>query len=208
MPINEPPTAMRHVVIRATAPPTSAALPRRRLALLALLALLAAPAHAEMNERSADLTQIKVAYLLKFSGFVEWPADAFASPASPLVIGVAGADELADDLAQGAAGHTAGGRRLVVRKLRAADPPAAVHLLYLGNLDKSRLLDIYTAVKGRPVLTVSDAEQAGAQGSMISFVVSGERLRFEVALKPVELCRLKISALMLASAARVSRGMP
>ena len=35
-----------------------------------------------------DEYQVKAAYLYNFAKFVEWPADAFASPTAPMVIGV------------------------------------------------------------------------------------------------------------------------
>jgi hypothetical protein len=43
---------------------------------------------------------------------------------------------------------------------------------------------------------------------MISFAVVDDRLRFEVALRPIKPSRLKISALMLSAAYKVEKGNP
>jgi hypothetical protein len=175
------------------------------IALAMLVATL--DADAQSAGRTTDIGhQVKAAYLYKFTNFVEWPADAFAGTDSPLVIGVVGADVLADELENAVAGHVAGGRKLVVRKLRRNDPISDVHVLFIGNVDKSRLREIYAEVKQRPILTVTDSDEMHAMGSMINFVVTGDRLRFEVALKPVAASRLKISALMLTAAYRVTKG--
>lgn len=172
--------------------------------LLAGLLLWSFEASAQTALRAADLErQVKAAYLHKFTGFVEWPSGAFAYPDSPIVIGVIGEDRLADELANLAAGRTVNGRTLSVRKLPYGDPPADIHVLFLGRLERNKLIEIFAALKGRPVLTVTDSGDAYALGSMVNFVVTKERLRFEVALPPVEASHLKISALMLAAAYKV-----
>jgi len=148
--------------------------------------------------------QVKAAYLYKFTSFAEWPSGAFANPTSPVVIGVMGDDTLAGELEQVVASRTVNGRPLSVRKLRRGeDLLDGVHMLFVGRVDKSRLAEMLATLKGRPILTVTDADDALTLGSMINFVVTGERLRFEVALATTEVSRIKISALMLAAAYRV-----
>lgn len=150
--------------------------------------------------------QVKAAYLYKFTNFVEWPANAFSGQDSPLIIGIVGADALADELQIASAGHAVNGRKLAVRKLRPADPITDVHVLFIGNVTRNRLTEIYALVRERPILTVTDSDEAHAIGSMVNFVMTSDRLRFEVALKPVTTAHLKISALMLAAAYKVDKG--
>lgn len=160
---------------------------------------------AQAEERATEISrQVKAAYLYKFTSFAEWPSGAFANATSPVVIGVMGDDTLADELEQVVAGRTVNGRPLTVRKLRRGeDSLDGVHMLFVGRVDKSRMAEVLATLKGRPILTVTDADDALTLGSMINFVVTGERLRFEVALATTEVSRIKISALMLAAAYRV-----
>jgi hypothetical protein len=144
-------------------------------------------------------TQVKAAYLVKFAGFVDWPASAFARPDSPLVIGVAGNDELAAQLEQVAAGRSVGGHPLVLRRLRQGDSPLGLHVLYIG--EPGAWAGLLAAARGLPLLSVGDA--ADAPGNMIRFLVVDEHLRFEVALGQVAPSGLKISARLLAAAWRV-----
>jgi hypothetical protein len=149
-------------------------------------------------------TQVKAAYLYKFAGFVDWPGSAFARPDSPLVIGVAGNDELAAQLEQVAAGRSVGSHPLAVRRLHRGDSPAGVHLLhvlYVAGAEHGAWDGLLAGARGLPLLTVGDAD---APGSMIRFLVVDERLRFEVALGQVAPSGLKISARLLAAAWHVT----
>ena len=176
------------------------------LACVLLVALsMARGVGAQAAPQTTEISrQVKAAYLYKFTSYTEWPRGAFADPGSPIVIGVMGDDTLAEELEQVVVGRTVNGRPLAVRKFRRGEVSlAGVHMLFVGRADKSRLAEMLSTLKGRPILTVTDADDALTLGSMINFVVTGERLRFEVALATTEVSRIKISALMLAAAYRV-----
>lgn len=170
--------------------------------LLALWLLAgAAAAQPARPELPAKAVQVKAAYLIKFAGFVDWPASAFARPDSPLLIGVAGNDELAARLEQMVAGRSIGGHPLAVRRLRRGDAPAVLHglhVLYVG----AAAADLPAGARGLPLLTVGD--RADGPDNMIRFVTVDQHLRFEVALGQVAPSGLRISARLLAAALRVT----
>lgn len=170
---------------------------------LLLAALMPLFAHAQANTPLER--QVKAAYLYKFASFVEWPEGSFARPDAPVVIGVAGADALAEQLEQTVAGHTANGRPLQVRRIKRGDSLAGIHMLFVASQDKGLAQELLSASRGQPVLTVTDADETFGLGSMINFVIADERLRFEVSLKHAAAARLKISARMLAAAYRVQQ---
>ncbi|MES2077336.1 MAG: YfiR family protein [Pseudomonadota bacterium] len=180
----------------------------RRLAFLpGLLVLLLvswpAPARAQAPAPASLALQVKAAYLYKFAGFVEWPEGSFARADSPLVIAVAGADALAEQLEQSVAGRSANGHPLLVRRLRRGEAPGPAHILFLGALERGATQELLAAAQNQAMLTVSDSAEAHALGSMVNFVTADERLRFEVALRPAAGARLKISARMLSAAYKV-----
>lgn len=150
--------------------------------------------------------QVKAAYLYKFAGFVEWPEGSFERPDSPLLIGVAGDTALAEQLETSVAGHSVNGRAVQVRKVRRGEALAGLHVLYLGGLDKALAQEMLAASRGLALLTVSDSDEVYAMGSMINFVMSDDRVRFDVTLKPVALAHIRISARMLLAAYRVQTG--
>ncbi len=185
---------------------------RGRLSVLACVLVVmagAARADTQANGRSDQVVrQIEAAYLYKFASFVEWPPEAFARPDSSFTIGLAGSDALADELEASLAGRTMNGRKVAVRRLRRGEAPTDVQMLVVGTPDARWARELYAAIKDRPVLTVAEPGAEPGADSMISFTVVDDRLRFEVALRPIKPSRLKISALMLSAAYKVEKGNP
>ena len=175
----------------------------RLCALVASLAAMAPIPALAQAERTAAETQIKAAFLYKFSAFVEWPPKAFARPDSPFTIGVIGADELAADLEQIVKGRTVLERAVVVRRMRRGEPLAGIQMLFIGQAEAARLAEILAIAKGQSVLTVTESEDALSHGSMINFVFVDDKVRFDVALPQAERGLLKISARLLAVARKV-----
>ena len=148
--------------------------------------------------------QVKAAYLYKFGSYVEWPEHTFPGADSPLVIGIVDADALADELIKIAANHTINGRSVSVRKLRVDEPVTDVNVLFISGANRERNADIFAAVRGLPVLTVTDADGGLTQGGMINFMLVDGHVRFEAAPKIAKQNNLSISARLLAAAYRVA----
>ena len=146
---------------------------------------------------------VKAAFVYKFLGYVEWPqpqADA------PIVVGVVGADDLANDLADVVRGRTVGTRPVEVRRLRAGDPLTGLHALYIGAADKARLGSLARAALQRSILVVTESSDALDQGSVINLIVVDGHVRFEVSLDSAERAGLKVSSRLLAVAHLVRMG--
>jgi YfiR/HmsC-like len=141
--------------------------------------------------------EVKGAFLLNFVKFVEWPAEAFESPQSPIVLCVAGRDPFDGRLHELVRGEQVGGRPLEVRLL--PQPPAApagCHLLFVpaggNNADR-----YFRASAGRPVLTVGDDSQALHQGCVIAFELDARRVRFAINPRAATDAGLRLSARLL-----------
>lgn len=172
-----------------------------------LCAALLASWGAGAAEDAASLEQrVKAAFLYQFASYVEWPALSFVQPDTPVTIAVMGAEQLAAELKQLAAGRTVGGRKVEVRQVRPGEALAGVHILFIGSAENARLAQVVQAAKARPVLIVTEADGALKQGSMINFVIVDRRVRFEVALDSVERSGLKLSSRLLAVAQQVKTG--
>src|SRR5258708_5699819 len=90
-----------------------------RLIFAFLLALLyAACACAQANEY-----EVKAAFLYNFARYVEWPADAFANPNSPIALCILGRNPFGGALEQAAAGKMIDGRPFVVRQISDIQQP-------------------------------------------------------------------------------------
>jgi hypothetical protein len=174
-----------------------------RFVLVALCTLFAGGSLA-VDESPQDIEQrVKAAFLFKFGGYVEWPERVFPRGDSPLVIGVAGADVLAEELSRITSGRTMNGRPVTVRRIRSVEQAASVHVLFISRSEAGRLGELLPMTQAQPVLTVTETEKGLAQGSVINFVVADNRVRFEVSLGAANRNGLRIGAPLLAVAQRV-----
>ena len=139
------------------------------------LSLIAAAAPEDSLEYA-----VKATFLYKFVPFVDWPASAFESPASPVVVCVIGNDPVTRLIDRAAAGQRAGGRPIVVRHLAAVTRDSGCHEVYAGVAAPQRLA-AFEAVRGTAVLTVSDGALTGDGGGIIiGFVIQDNRVRFDI----------------------------
>jgi hypothetical protein len=168
-----------------------------------LMGIICIETPAVAVEESAQVLEqrVKAAFLFKFGGYVEWPESVFPRKESPLIIGVAGADPLAEELSRIVAGRTMNGRPVTVRLVRAGEPLSNIHILFVGRAEIDRLNELL--VQAQPVLTVTDMAKGLPQGSVINFVVAENRVRFEVSLDAAKRSGLKIGAPLLSVAMRV-----
>jgi len=182
------------------------------IARVAMLLAIAAgwPASNTGAQESAGALehQVKAAFLYKFAAFVDWPTAAFARPDTPLTIAVAGAEDVAGELAQATSGRIVEGRTVTVLRVKPGDPLSGVHILFVGRTENARLQKWAQTAQPRSVLTVSESEGALIQGSVINFVVIDRRVRFEIALDSAEKSGLKLSSRLLAVARHVHTGSP
>ena len=184
--------------------------PHRRALIAALLggACMACcpPLRAQAGGQAGQTVenQVKAAFLYKFAGYVEWPAQSFDKPDSPFVIGIVENEGFALVLEQTIAGRGMNGRPVSVQRLRRGDPPKGLHILYIARADGAALNDALQSARGQAVLTVSDSEQGLGAGSMISFVIENNKVRFDIAPEAAESSRLKISARLMSVARKVA----
>jgi hypothetical protein len=165
-----------------------------RALLAAFLLLAPCAALAQANER-----EVKAAYLFNFLSFVEWPAQALDAGA-PIVIGVAGADDVAAELEQMVSGRSVLGRPVTMRLLPEAESVAGMHIVFLGKGQAARLREVVRAAPSQPLLIVCDWDGALEGGAVVNFVRADERVRFAVALEAAAQRGLRISPRMLALA--------
>lgn len=152
--------------------------------------------------------QVEAAYLYKFGGYVTWPDKTFAAPDSPIVIGVAQADALAEELTALVTGHTIGNRPVVVRHIRDGGPLTGVNILFIGDGKSAEADTLFEVSRGKPILVVTEGADGLAAGGAVSFVVVDDRVRFDVSLDAVQQNGLKLSALLLSVAHSVNGAKP
>jgi prepilin-type processing-associated H-X9-DG protein len=180
---------------------------RRLLQLLTVLCpllLAACPQWASADEDAAALERnVKAAFIYKFAAYVEWPSTAFADAESPIVIGVAGDDAMAAEVARITASRQIGGRPFTVRQVGDADSLNGLHILFVARADSARLGQFVKVLQSRPTLVVTDGDGARAHGSAINFLMVDGRVRFNIANDEAEKRGIKLSSRLLSVAQNV-----
>jgi hypothetical protein len=175
---------------------------RRQAAWAAVLPFLLCPAATWAQDGSLELA-IKATYLVKFAAFVEWPANMFETPSSPLTICLVGTpfSGVAD---QAAAGQAAGQHPLAVRHVAAATHGSGCHILFSAGAPGQSIAEALDAVRGEPVLTVTDLPAATPRKGIIDFVLQSGHVRFEIDDRAAAQEGLRISSQLLALAINVT----
>lgn len=137
---------------------------------------------------------VKAAYLYKFGAFVDWPPRRFADAASPLVVCVVGRDPFGARLDRVTTGQTSGGRPVVVRRLETIAADTACHIAFLGGGRLQSHAEAARALRGAPVLTVGDSDDAP---TIVRFVIVSNRVRFVIDQRAAAEAGLPISSKLL-----------
>ena len=172
--------------------------------LLVFFCLTAVGAQSGADEANLERS-VKAAFLYKFLGYVDFPEAATPGFGEPLVIGILGADDVADELRRITIGRSMNGRTVVVRKLHQGEALGKVHMLFIGEEEVAETEKVLAAVRQTPVLTVTQTARDLRTDSVINFRVVDERVRFEVSLDAAERNKLKLSSRLLAVAYKVQR---
>ncbi len=168
-------------------------------ALVAAVLLLASSMVSSAQNASLEYA-IKATYLYKFAPFVTWPDAAFATAESPINLCIVGSDPFGPLIDQAVAGQQIGNRAIVVRRLRTVDRNTGCHIMYVGSTDPVAVAETINAVRGSPVLTVTDSASNAAAKGIINFALADNRVRFEINPNAASDNKLGISSKLLSLA--------
>jgi YfiR/HmsC-like len=158
---------------------------------------------AAQSVESAPEHSIKAAYLYNFATYVDWPPEALGDADPSFVVGVLGAERVAEYMAAMTADREVHGRPIEVRQVASGDPVDSLHMLFVASDGAEALPRLRGAAREHSVLVVTEWEGALESGSVINFRLVDNRIRFEVSLAAADGCGLSISSRMLAVAQRV-----
>ena len=143
------------------------------LLLMATLFGLTASARAQTSEEL-----VKATFLYRFASFVTWPPGAFVDPTAPIRLCVVGSDPFAQTLERAVSNQRVNGRPFEVQRPGTVTAASQCHIVYVvGDRADATL----RAVRGYPVLTVTDGTHGGAAArGIIHFVIVEDRVRFHI----------------------------
>ena len=170
----------------------------------ALLGILTAVTGAIPSAGAAESYSedaVKAAYLYRFAGYIDWPADALAD--TPFTIAVVGAPGVAGELQRLLPAHPINKGIAQVRQINRVQDVGSAQILFVGRGHADFLRALKSSGARRSTLLVTDEEGGLDSGSMLNFLTIDRRVRFEISVTAAERAQLKISSDPLSVAVRI-----
>ena len=186
---------MRHNNSNSESPYTCGRSPIRLYCRLlwVLACLFCLPANAQISREY----QLKAVFLFNFAQFTDWPTNAFSDPKSPIIIGIVGPDPFGAALEDTIRGENVGGRPLTIEHFARPADIKTCHMLFISQPQIRYTEEILKAIKGNPVLTVSDAESPVTSEIMIRFLVENNKVRFRINAQAARAADITLSSRLL-----------
>ena len=147
--------------------------------------------------------QVKAAFLLNFTKFVQWPPGAFADEHSPLAICILGDDPFGNTLSEMVKSEAVNGHELTVERIHRAPSPKSCQVLFLGRAEKD--IPKILAALGPGILTVGESDKFLSDGGVIRFLVEDRRVRFDINQSAAAKALLTLSSRLMTVARSVER---
>jgi hypothetical protein len=149
--------------------------------------------HTQASAQAPEY-QVKAAMLYKFTLFVEWPAEAFATEASPFIVCVLGIDPFGLWLQQEMGETRVGTHPVEIHHPVDAEAVPPCHMIFVSRSERSRIKRVLKPLRKKNALIVSDVsgiDQFLDQGGMIGLVMEGSKVRFVLNSEAMERAGLK-----------------
>jgi hypothetical protein len=173
----------------------------RFIAVITMCLSLALGANAQALD-SSDSSEylIKAGFVYNFAKLVVWPANAFAQPDSPIVIGILGADPFGTTIDHVVGDKKVEGRGFVVKRLKWGADFKNCSILFVSSSETAHLEEVIHMVKGLPILTIGETPGFAKRGGIINLTLEDNKVRFEVNVEAAKQANLNISSRLLALA--------
>jgi hypothetical protein len=175
-----------------------------RLVLFAVAGFMVYPRGLAADTPTED--QVQAVFLYNFSRFVEWPAQTFATPDDPFVIGILGSDPFGARLDEAVRNEQVNGHPLTVRRFHNLAEVDNCQILFVDRSESARIGQILALLDHRSTLTVSQADGAAQRGVMIQFATENSRIRLRINVESARASGLTISSKLLRPAEIVGKG--
>lgn len=156
-------------------------------------ALLVAAPTAAAQEVQVPEYRVKAAFLFNFTKLVDWPTNAFATPHTPLTIGVLGKDPFGKTLDDVVADRKVNGRSIQIMRFNSVDDAKTCQILFICESERRKVNSVIEALRDRPILTVADIKGFHSQG-MIELVTTNDTINLRINLEAASRAKLQLSS--------------
>ena len=146
--------------------------------------------------QSLDQYSVLSALTLNFARFTEWPEDAFFASEQKLRVCLVG-DNLVQQAFEGIKGKNVGDKSIEIVNANRLRNLHECHLLFISELPRNLLMQVFLVVKSRPILTIGENEEFVESGGMVGMINVNGKIKLYINLPVVKASGLMISSNIL-----------
>ena len=134
------------------------------------------------------------AYIYNFTQFTTWPADAVKDTFTVCVVGRDPLGTSLDPLKN----RTVDSKNIVIHRYgHYVSAVSACNVLFIADSERANVEMIVSALRGAPVLTMSDMDDFVDKGGMVEFGKKDQKIGIKIGLKSVQNAGISISSKLL-----------
>jgi hypothetical protein len=156
-----------------------------------LIIALAAILLATNAYMQTSITKAQTLYIYNFSRLIEWPAN---YRTGNFVIGVLVSSEIATELETFTKGKKVGTQSIQVVRYKEPAEIQNCHIIFIAFSRTKQMAEVLPALNGKSTLIISEKSGALNEGSAINFVVTTDKLKYEINADNASKYGIKFSA--------------
>ncbi len=163
---------------------------------LAVSACLVTSPAANPAPQAMEQYTVLAALTLNFARFTQWPEQAFAESGDSLNVCLVG-DNLVQQSFESINGKSVGERTIKIIYADRLRNLTQCHVLFISELAKNLVLQVFMDIKSHPVLTMGEDEEFMDAGGMVGMINKDGKIQLYVNLTAAKAARLNISSNLL-----------
>jgi hypothetical protein len=156
------------------------------------------PAEAGNDEQEYVL---KAAFLYRFTDYIDWGS---SNPTSDFTIAILGKSGITPPLIEIAKAKKVQGKRIIIKEYDAVDDISSCQIVFVSANYKPGIETAISRLANKPALIITEEPDACEKGAHINFLISDNKLKFEININATETAGLKISSQLLEHAILVN----
>ena len=157
-----------------------------------LLVMLISLSSLELQAAATKEDKVKTAIIYKITKFISW-----SNRKQVLTLCILGEGPINIELNRINRKNTMGRRLSITHKDPNAPFEKLCDALYIHNTDNQTISKVIDRLKGKPVLTISDAKNFAEQGGIVGLTRKGSRIRFSINQSSANAAGLTINSQLL-----------
>jgi hypothetical protein len=144
---------------------------------------------------------LKAAFLYRFTDYVDWGN---TNAGDDFTIAVLGRSPITPPLIDIAKEKKAQGKRIIIKEYDDVNDIGACQVVFVSNNYKPDIETVIDKLGDKPILIIAEQPDACTKGAAINFLISENKLKFEININAASGAGLKISSQLLQHAILVN----